>query len=69
MVINVTEKLKVKKKRKEIRWKKSESNATQVALTNLELDAAGLYSCEVSADEPSFHTAMISAIMNVVGKY
>ncbi|KAF7390284.1 hypothetical protein HZH68_012141 [Vespula germanica] len=46
--------------------KKSESNATQVALTNLELDAAGLYSCEVSADAPSFHTAMISATMNVV---
>lgn len=46
--------------------KKTESNATQVALTKLELDAAGMYSCEVSADEPSFHTAIVYATMNVV---
>ncbi|XP_076246598.1 cell adhesion molecule 3-like [Calliopsis andreniformis] len=46
--------------------KKTESNATQVALMNLELDAAGEYSCEVSADAPSFHTAIVSATMNVV---
>ncbi|XP_054009195.1 uncharacterized protein LOC128892680 isoform X1 [Hylaeus anthracinus] len=48
--------------------KKPESNATQVSLTNLELNAAGEYSCEVSADAPSFHTAIVSATMNVVGK-
>ncbi|XP_076171740.1 cell adhesion molecule 3-like isoform X2 [Ptiloglossa arizonensis] len=46
--------------------KKAESNATQIGLTNLELDAAGVYSCEVSADLPSFHTAIVSATMNVV---
>ncbi|XP_076281803.1 uncharacterized protein LOC143209685 isoform X1 [Lasioglossum baleicum] len=46
--------------------KKTESNATQVSLTNLELDAAGAYSCEVSADAPSFHTAIVDATMNVV---
>ncbi|XP_020286415.1 uncharacterized protein LOC109856021 [Pseudomyrmex gracilis] len=46
--------------------KKTESNATQVVLTKLELEAAGEYSCEVSADAPSFHTATRSAKMNVV---
>ncbi|XP_043515298.1 uncharacterized protein LOC122531440 [Frieseomelitta varia] len=46
--------------------KKSESNATRVVLTNLELDAAGVYSCEVSADAPSFQTACVQGTMNVV---
>ncbi|KAG7200403.1 hypothetical protein KM043_017858 [Ampulex compressa] len=46
--------------------KKTESNATQVTLTKLELDAAGVYSCEVSADAPSFHTAIVYAPMNIV---
>ncbi|XP_011153049.1 uncharacterized protein LOC105191385 [Harpegnathos saltator] len=46
--------------------KKTESNATQVVLTKLELEAAGEYSCEVSADAPSFHTALVYATMNVV---
>ncbi|XP_071631209.1 uncharacterized protein LOC143903390 [Temnothorax americanus] len=46
--------------------KKTESNATQVVLTKLELEAAGAYSCEVSADAPSFHTAMVDAALNVV---
>ncbi|XP_017760045.1 PREDICTED: uncharacterized protein LOC108550727 [Eufriesea mexicana] len=45
---------------------KSESNATQVVLTNLQLDAADKYSCEVSADAPSFHTDLVSASMDVV---
>ncbi|XP_066581088.1 uncharacterized protein [Prorops nasuta] len=45
--------------------KKAESNATQVALMKLELDAAGKYSCEVSADAPSFHTDIVSATMDV----
>ncbi|KYN20144.1 hypothetical protein ALC57_07434 [Trachymyrmex cornetzi] len=45
---------------------KTESNATQVVLTKLELEAAGAYSCEVSADAPSFHTAIVYAAMNVV---
>lgn len=47
---------------------KTESNATQVVLTKLELEAAGEYSCEVSADAPSFHTALVYATMNIVGK-
>ncbi|XP_033177962.1 uncharacterized protein LOC117234618 isoform X1 [Bombus vosnesenskii] len=47
--------------------KKSESNSTRVALTNLELDAAGVYSCEVSADAPSFQTACVQGTMNIVG--
>jgi len=47
---------------------KTESNATQVVLTKLELEAAGEYRCEVSADAPSFHTAIVSATMDVVGK-
>ncbi|XP_046418360.1 uncharacterized protein [Neodiprion pinetum] len=45
---------------------KNESNANQVTVTGLDLDAAGTYSCEVSADAPSFHTAIVSANMNVV---
>ncbi|KAK0163238.1 hypothetical protein PV327_006943 [Microctonus hyperodae] len=44
---------------------KTESNATQVTLEDLELDAAGEYSCEVSADAPSFHTAIVYATMNI----
>lgn len=48
---------------------KTESNATQVTLEDLELDAAGEYSCEVSADAPSFHTAIVYATMNIAGEY
>jgi hypothetical protein len=29
---------------------------------------SGRYSCEVSADAPSFHTALVSGDMNVVGE-
>ena len=47
---------------------KNESNATQVTLTNVYLNATGEYSCEVSADAPSFHTAIVYATMNVAGK-
>lgn len=43
------------------------SNATQVTLDNIDSDSADTYSCEVSADAPSFHTAIVSATMNVVG--
>ncbi|XP_076752912.1 uncharacterized protein LOC143424623 [Xylocopa sonorina] len=46
--------------------KMGESNATQVTLANLELDATGTYSCEVSADAPSFYTAMVDGTINVV---
>ncbi|XP_063977237.1 uncharacterized protein LOC135162556 [Diachasmimorpha longicaudata] len=43
-----------------------ESNATQVSLMDLDFDAAGDYSCEVSEDAPSFHTAIVYRTMNVV---
>ncbi|XP_011496044.1 PREDICTED: uncharacterized protein LOC105360745 [Ceratosolen solmsi marchali] len=46
--------------------KESESNATQVTLINVDVDAAGCFSCEVSADAPSFQTAIASGNMNVV---
>ncbi|OXU25950.1 hypothetical protein TSAR_001728 [Trichomalopsis sarcophagae] len=46
--------------------KESESNATQVTLTNIDVDAAGSFSCEITVDEPTFQTAVVSGIMNVV---
>ncbi|XP_051159976.1 uncharacterized protein LOC127280772 [Leptopilina boulardi] len=42
------------------------SNATQVTLDNVDIDSADTYSCEVSADAPSFHTAIVSGNMKVV---
>ncbi|XP_034942048.1 cell adhesion molecule 3-like isoform X2 [Chelonus insularis] len=47
------------------RVNKAKSNATQATLENLQLDAAGEYSCEVSADAPSFHTAVVYATIYV----
>ena len=47
---------------------KAKSNATQVTLVDLDSDATGIYSCEVSADAPSFHTVIVSGTMDVVGK-
>ncbi|KAL7299192.1 hypothetical protein TKK_0007788 [Trichogramma kaykai] len=44
----------------------SQSNSTQVTLLNVDIDAAGSYSCEVSADAPSFQTAIAHGVMNVV---
>ncbi|XP_031778177.1 uncharacterized protein LOC116415961 isoform X2 [Nasonia vitripennis] len=49
-----------------LRIKESESNATQVTLTNIDVDAAGSFSCEITVDEPTFQTAVVSGIMNVV---
>ncbi|KAJ4429785.1 hypothetical protein ANN_21989 [Periplaneta americana] len=43
------------------------SNATQLTLRHVQLSLSGRYSCEVSADAPSFHTALVSGDMDVVG--
>lgn len=47
----------------------NESNSNRVYIPELDLDATGRYSCEVSADAPSFQTAIVSANMNIVGTF
>ncbi|XP_023721389.1 uncharacterized protein LOC111872078, partial [Cryptotermes secundus] len=42
------------------------SNATQLTLRQVQLSLSGRYSCEVSADAPSFHTALVSGDMDIV---
>ncbi|XP_054264107.1 uncharacterized protein LOC128987339 [Macrosteles quadrilineatus] len=42
------------------------SNARQLCLHKVTLSLSGRYSCEVSADSPSFRTAQVSAYMDVV---
>ncbi|XP_071439713.1 uncharacterized protein [Hetaerina americana] len=42
------------------------SNASQVVLRHVTPAISGRYSCEVSADAPSFHTAVVSGDMDVV---
>ncbi|XP_014205399.1 uncharacterized protein LOC106637205 [Copidosoma floridanum] len=49
-----------------IHVKESESNSTQVTLIDIDVDAAGSFSCEVSVDAPLFQTAVVSGSMNVV---
>lgn len=45
------------------------SNESQLALSNVSLATAGKYSCEVSADSPSFHTLVEAGDLLVVGKF
>ncbi|XP_046388022.1 uncharacterized protein LOC124157390 [Ischnura elegans] len=45
---------------------KNKSNAHQVVLRHVTPAISGRYSCEVSADAPSFHTALVSGDMDVV---
>lgn len=45
------------------------SNATQLTLRQVQLSLSGRYSCEVSADAPSFHTAMVTGDMDIVGEF
>ncbi|XP_046980860.1 uncharacterized protein LOC124545942 [Schistocerca americana] len=45
---------------------KSRSNATQITLPRVDVGLSGRYSCEVSADAPSFHTHLVSGDMAVV---
>lgn len=44
------------------------SNGSNIVLLALETPLSGKYSCEVSADAPSFHTSIVSAEMEVVGE-
>lgn len=44
------------------------SNETQVMLRKLEFNMAGNYSCEVSADAPSFATSTMTGHLDVYGK-
>ncbi|XP_017770391.1 PREDICTED: uncharacterized protein LOC108558095 [Nicrophorus vespilloides] len=43
-----------------------ESNATHVVLDSVSMENTGKYSCEISADAPSFFTEMLNAHMEVV---
>ncbi|XP_049940952.1 uncharacterized protein LOC126417100 [Schistocerca serialis cubense] len=43
-----------------------QSNAHQVVLRDVQLELAGKYRCEVSADAPSFHTQVVASHMHVV---
>ena len=45
------------------------SNASNVMLTAMEPSVSGKYSCEVSADAPTFHTVIVSGELEVVGKF
>nr|CAD7589202.1 unnamed protein product [Timema genevievae] len=49
-----------------LRVQESRSNATQMTLKHVHLSMSGKYSCEVSADAPSFHTALVTGEMEVV---
>lgn len=44
------------------------SNESQVTLSKVHRSVAGKYSCEVSADAPSFHTEIATKDLVVVGK-
>ncbi|XP_055389383.1 putative actin-fragmin kinase DDB_G0287957 isoform X2 [Condylostylus longicornis] len=46
--------------------KQMSSNQSHVTLTNVQLNLSGKFSCEVSADAPSFHTTIVSGNMEVV---
>ncbi|XP_067009532.2 uncharacterized protein [Anabrus simplex] len=45
---------------------RTRSNDTQLTLNNMEPSMSGRYSCEVSADAPSFHTSLVSGDLEVV---
>lgn len=47
---------------------RSVSNATHLTLRAVEPTISGKYSCEVSADAPSFDTMLVTGEMDVVGK-
>lgn len=44
------------------------SDAHQVVLKAVRLNMAGKYRCEVSADQPNFHTEMVAGELHVVCK-
>lgn len=45
------------------------SNESHIVLNSVQSQSVGRYSCEVSADAPSFHTLFDSADLKVVGKF
>lgn len=45
------------------------SNESHLILTEVEPTISGKYSCEVSADAPSFHTSILSGELEVVGEF
>uniref|UniRef100_A0A0A9WGX7 Cell adhesion molecule 2 n=1 Tax=Lygus hesperus TaxID=30085 RepID=A0A0A9WGX7_LYGHE len=45
---------------------KTKSNGTHLFLKKVTINLSGRYSCEVSADAPSFRTALVSGDMNIV---
>lgn len=45
------------------------SNQSQVILVAVEPWTSGKYTCEVSADAPSFHTEVATKDLDVVSKY
>lgn len=47
---------------------RSASNESQLTLLGLSLASSGKYSCEVSADAPSFHTMIVTGDLEVCGK-
>lgn len=49
-------------------YQESASNESQLTLSNVIPVTSGKYSCEISADFPSFHTLIVSGDMEVVGK-
>ncbi|KAL1465656.1 hypothetical protein WDU94_005208 [Cyamophila willieti] len=44
----------------------SQSGSNQVVLRDVQMDIAGKYKCEISADAPNFHTEIVSSHMYVV---
>lgn len=49
-------------------FQQASSNESQLVLSNVSPATSGKFSCEVSADFPSFHTMIVSGDMEVVGK-
>lgn len=49
-------------------FQQTSSNESQLVLSNVLPVTSGKFSCEVSADFPSFHTMIVSGDMEVVGK-
>lgn len=47
---------------------RSGSNESQVSLAHVQPIVSGKYSCEVSADAPSFHTDIATKDLEVVGE-
>ncbi|XP_054265293.1 uncharacterized protein LOC128988109 isoform X1 [Macrosteles quadrilineatus] len=50
----------------ELNVDKSQSNGSQLFLRQVTSSLSGQFNCEVSADAPSFHTAIVAANMDVV---